>query len=574
MTARRRVVRKLLVIVGVAALVAVLGIASVPLWFDADRFRPDVERHVAEMLGREVSLGTLSAAFGLGVVVETPSLEIGPPLRPTGEPGPTVEAGDVRIRLGWVRLLFGDVYVRHVGFERGVVRQGDGALATDLEFAGEFDRPEDGVTRLVGRLVGRADVFGNARLDTRFDVRLAGDRLDLDRFDADVGPATLDVGGAVTGFESGELAADLDVRGTYGTTAASGTLAATFAADGTRLAFELDADPLDLDEIARLAGWTEEPPATATAVVPASSSFWFPAAHAADAADAAPAAEPDRASASADPTAPASVDLSARGVLRAARGRVGGIAFDGLSARLTYARGEARFEDVRFGVHGGKHDGAFSARLEEPTIPFRLTDRIAGVDVGALLAEAAPTLAGVLHGTGSFTLDVTGEAATEGAVAGTGSIEILDGRITGTRLLEEVTARLARRGVDGGAADETPFERMSSSFRLRNRVAETDDLRFRSRDLDLDGRGTVTLDGALDLDVLARLSGEVTEGVVRSVRELRYRVDAQGRMSVPVRVEGTLAEPEIGIDLEALLRDGLEETLKEGLRGLFRKRDR
>ena len=100
----------------------------------------------------------------------------------------------------------------------------------------------------------------------------------------------------------------------------------------------------------------------------------------------------------------------------------------------------------------------------------------------------------------------------------------------------------------------------------------TKDLQFRSQDLDGDGAGTVGSGGALKLDVLASFSKPVSDELVAKTHALSIRQGADGRLTVPLKLRGTIQSPLVQLDLSRVINEGVvKELKKEGTKSLLKK---
>jgi hypothetical protein len=107
---------------------------------------------------------------------------------------------------------------------------------------------------------------------------------------------------------------------------------------------------------------------------------------------------------------------------------------------------------------------------------------------------------------------------------------------------------------------------------LADGTARTDDLQFRSPDLDLDGGGTVDLTGPIRLQVLASFSREATADLLSRTPQLKIRVSKEGRLTVPLSLRGTLFHPQVKLDLDRVLEEGLKQQVKDlGSKSLLRR---
>ena len=58
--------KRFLIIAGIVVGVLIIAILLVPLFINVDSFRPDVEKRLAEALGRQVHIGKISASIFSG----------------------------------------------------------------------------------------------------------------------------------------------------------------------------------------------------------------------------------------------------------------------------------------------------------------------------------------------------------------------------------------------------------------------------------------------------------------------------------------------------------------------------
>lgn len=271
--------------------------------------------------------------------------------------------------------------------------------------------------------------------------------------------------------------------------------------------------------------------------------------------------------------------------LEGTAGRRAGAAGARLSLRLeapeVLAEGHAslqagRFtiDDLTFGAWGGRGRASIDASLDARDRPVALRAEGDGIRTAPLLAAFAPKLGPAIEGTGSFALEVAGPAS-GGApferVAGSARLAIRDGRIASVGLMRQVGRLLELAGGKGIGRDDTPFESLTATFRIANGEARTDDLAFRSADIDLDGKGSIGLGGGLGLSVLASFSKEASADLVGKTPSLRFRVGEDGRLTVPLKIRGSLGSPNVQLDLDRVLEEGLSGKKDSAKRSLLRK---
>lgn len=542
--------KRLAIAAAIAVGLVVLAAIVIPLVIDEDAFRPRVEEAISDATGRRVRLGEISMRIGLGVELRAAELEVGEPLAPTPDPEPTVHGRKVLLRIAVLPLLTGRIEVRKIRFGDAEVRQEDEVLASGLELDGRLDEIEDGRFRFRGELTGAIEQLGGADAEVEFDATTYPDRIEIGRLDARVGAADLRASGTVQGLGTPVIAVDLAVEGTYGATPATGTLGLRFPEERTEIEFELHSPEVDIDDLVQS---TATPPAVALG----RPGLLAPVARAEEP----PIDAPSRGS-----------EVVVRGTLTADRARGGALEMTSIRADIALAGGTLRVHDAAFDFYGGRHQGALAVEVDDPALPFQFQSRVDEVDVAALVDAAVPDQAGTVSGLGAVRVAITGEAGSpdpSSTIRGDAELSVVDGSLSNAGLLRQLSEALASAGAQsfGGAA--TPFDILAAGFDIADGRMRTDDLRLRSPDLDLDGSGVIALDGRMRLDVDATLSREVSNNLVRQVRELRYGVGDDGRLSIPMVIGGDVTAPVVSVDLKQLLERGLGKALGDSLRDLL-----
>lgn len=541
-------------IVAAAAAGVFIAIALVvPRLVDEASLRGGAERRLSAAAGRKVSIARARISILFGPRVELEGIRIEPPPESREETW-TGRAETATVGIAFLPLLRGAVEARSlrvsgVEIDRGprpVLREGAGRARLSGKAPGEL--------RARGEASGRAALFpGAPRSRGTFVLRRVGEELAFDAVELALGPLRLRAEGSLAGLSGRDPAVRFEGTASIGDTIARGGFELFLAEEAPRLEFRVASPFVHVDEL--IERWTRSGGA------PRAASGWFPAAHAAS------------------PPAPEGVSwlstFEADGTLDADGGRWRGVTLGAFSARVTARGGLLRFDPVRSDVHGGRGEGSLEIRVAEPALPFVLSGRLDDVDLSTLSAEIAKKPAGVLDGRATLELALSGRAAAEpvvGTLRGTARLAAADGRIKSVGLVKRLGEFLQMTGGRGGEVDESPFERMTTTLRIEGGKARTEDLEFRSRDLDLDGGGTVGLDGALALDVVAALSREASAAVVARTPQLRFRVGSDGRLTVPMKLRGTLGSPYVQVDLEKVLEEGLrDEIRKRGEKSLLRR---
>jgi hypothetical protein len=151
---------------------------------------------------------------------------------------------------------------------------------------------------------------------------------------------------------------------------------------------------------------------------------------------------------------------------------------------------------------------------------------------------------------------------------------VRDGTLPTLRLLETAVNAVGKRAEQPPAGSGEAFSTLSGSFTLASGVMTTLDLALDSRDLDVDGAGTVRLEGAaLDLRGNIRLSEEVSKRLGSDVT--RYAGEG-GCVVLPATVRGPAAQPTVMVDAGAVARraitNEMNRQIEKGIGSLFKKK--
>ena len=262
--------------------------------------------------------------------------------------------------------------------------------------------------------------------------------------------------------------------------------------------------------------------------------------------------------------------------LDADRATFGTLRIDALTGRARVTSDGVAIEPMRFRVFGGTCDGALTLTLSR-TPAFRVKAAIANVDVAAALAFAGSP--NTMTGRAAGTLDLAGRGTALDRVletaAGTARIDVTDGTVAHLGLVRTVVlagsmrAESQRQARSAGSGET--FSRLGATFHVGSGAARTDDLRFESPDVLLAAAGEVRLDGrAVDLAGPLQLSSELSKQAGRDL--VRYTA-RDGLVTVPITVDGPLADLKVRVGIADLARRALanrasEELKKSVLKGL------
>ncbi len=286
--------------------------------------------------------------------------------------------------------------------------------------------------------------------------------------------------------------------------------------------------------------------------------------------------------------APMKLPLTMSGAVNAKTVLVKGLALSGLSLRYRLANNILTIEDLKGGIAGGSFLDAATINLG--TRGFAYTTRLSlqGVQAEKIVAAFAPKAAGSISGVLSAKADLSGSGTTPVAMkrnlAGSGSFDLKNGKLTGSGFMNELAGFL-------GSADLriVRFSSFAGTYRIKGGQVYLDSA-LDGSDIRMKPQGRIGLDKSLDLDidtlVAPRITGKVATGTVG-----RFVTNDQGWGEIPLKATGTVGSPhfslsskklgrqigeKIGEDLLKKLNKGTgtekkqgEEDLGTTIRGLF-----
>ncbi len=185
--------------------------------------------------------------------------------------------------------------------------------------------------------------------------------------------------------------------------------------------------------------------------------------------------------------------------------------------------------------------------------------------VNIFFPKAKDTLFGIL----SFDLKISGAGSTperiKKNIQGRGSFNILDGKITNTRLSEKLSLFM---GID--ELKTIMLKQAKGTVNIKNGTARLESI-FSSDDIALDPSGNIGLDETLDLAFDLKLSPRLTDMALRNPGIASYIKDEEGWGKIPLKVSGTFAKPAYSVDIAKAGKRVIKKKAQELLKDLLEK---
>ncbi|HEV8335409.1 MAG TPA: AsmA family protein [Candidatus Polarisedimenticolia bacterium] len=263
------------------------------------------------------------------------------------------------------------------------------------------------------------------------------------------------------------------------------------------------------------------------------------------------------------------------GTIRIDEGSFGTFRFSRFAGDLRLDGKVVTFDPVTFQLYGGTYKGLLSADLRGAVPRYSYNSSLAGVDSQRFLADnfgVKDLLAGALtanltlSGAGSDVDRILNSMQGEGSLridrGWIGRINVLGGLAKVSNLLGEAT--LAK--VSGEVAkNRTDFSVLTAGVRVANGRLSTQDLKVTSRDLGVEGKGSLNLAGMLDFDLKVLFSPDLTATLLREGSRARYLEREGDRIALPLTIRGPVAAPTYGVDVQSITRAAAQGEVLEKL---------
>ncbi len=258
--------------------------------------------------------------------------------------------------------------------------------------------------------------------------------------------------------------------------------------------------------------------------------------------------------------------LNASGNFRIERASLSGMEFTNMQLGLNSAAGRLQLKPLSADLYDGSYNGDVRIDASTDTPAISVNERISGVNLAALAKSMfdQDNVSGQING--SFVLSGKGRnvAAIRQDLDGNMSFELVDGAWEGTDIwhqLRTARAQLRQEPVpEPTLPARTEFTTVKASGTVTDGIFENDDLLAELPFLQLTGNGSVDLNAAqVNYSMQARVldKPEFMTGV--SAAELEDFTE----VVIPLKISGNLSAPSIQPDIEAILRQQVEEAIED-----------
>ncbi|WP_087021247.1 AsmA family protein [Thaumasiovibrio subtropicus] len=230
---------------------------------------------------------------------------------------------------------------------------------------------------------------------------------------------------------------------------------------------------------------------------------------------------------------------------------------------LDLKQSQLTISSLKAQLYKGAIDASIKLDARKTPARFEVKQSLTDVHIQPLLVDVAEN--DTLSGRGNVRVNVKGIGLSEYAlrknIAGTIALSLSDGAVKGFNVAEMIReARATLKGEGSNYVEEvrqTDFSAMSATLSLSKGVMSNQDLSLASPLLRVKGKGQThlideSIDYELDVAVVESSKGQGGKGI-----------DELKDIIIPVSLGGTWSQPSYKLDVEALLKQNLNQQLED-----------
>ena len=225
-------------------------------------------------------------------------------------------------------------------------------------------------------------------------------------------------------------------------------------------------------------------------------------------------------------------------------------------------------------VAGGSFSSTASVDLRKKGLAYNANLGLNAVQADPLLTAFLPKAAGSLLGAMNLSFDLDGRGSQWESISrnlsGAGDVLVSDGRLASPELVKGFSSVLQLSDLK-----DIQFENFKAQFKVVDGKVKLDS-QIVSEQLKLSPKGSVGLDGSLDLGLDTRLSPELSARLDKGGSVTRYLKDQDGWTHMPLLLTGDFSSPRFGLDPKGINRQAskaLGQELNRQLDKLFKSKD-
>lgn len=231
--------------------------------------------------------------------------------------------------------------------------------------------------------------------------------------------------------------------------------------------------------------------------------------------------------------------------------RFGAVETTKVKSKLRLASKQVFLDDLSLDADAGQATGSLAFNFSGPETHFVANARLRGIDVARML-EAFPSGRGKMTGTLEGTVKLAGQTThsehpLEG-LAAVGQLAVHNGKLPSLQLNHNLTALARLTNVGPASGDPSSFSSLAADLKLAQQRISSNKITVVGNGVEAEGSGVLSLpgEGSLDYQGVAKVAAgqNPITGILAGLSGATY---ADGKLSFPFRVSGTLDNPHFSI---------------------------
>jgi type II secretion system protein N len=220
-----------------------------------------------------------------------------------------------------------------------------------------------------------------------------------------------------------------------------------------------------------------------------------------------------------------------------------------LESPLIYDPTVLDFSQITARAGDGEITGRFTMQPQTQDSPFTVSIKFRDVQADRIISEAGGVL-GTVTGKLEGYLNASGTTADPNALSGEGEIILRDGQVRQYSLLVALGQLLQIQELQQLHLDQAQVK-----YHIDPGVVTIDELVFRSENIRLSAKGTVSFEGELQLESQLAVNEKMRSQLFRALRENFRPIDEPGYTAVGFQVSGTVGRPKTNLVDKLIGRD-------------------
>jgi hypothetical protein len=250
--------------------------------------------------------------------------------------------------------------------------------------------------------------------------------------------------------------------------------------------------------------------------------------------------------------------IAYQGKLSSANGTLYNVVYKGLDATFSLADKVVNIRSLRVNALSGAVQVVGEYSFKEPVPKFSVTSKAQGVDVKELYSALDPKAERDLRGRMNADMKLAGSGKSweeiKPTLRGQGEAEVLQGALLNFNIAENtltgitglpgmtniINPSLRNKYPETFTAKDTEFKELKAIFDLADGRMNVKDLRMSAAEFVMQGNGWADFTRRVDFRSTLSFSQRFSADLSQSAREMKYLLNNQGQLEMPIALKGKL----------------------------------